>query len=507
MATAQLVENDAVATISQLASLRLKPMAGEILTRAKGRQGITLSEFNALIPTGLMRDTAKLRETIGELHTMLASLNIEIVSGKKEKLLRANYSPEEFILPQKKRKELKVSRRPRKSRFWSDWSSNQDDDSGEDGGVDGKADYASILEEGRFTKNIEVGEYLDSERLEIDTIPDEDWIYLGSKGDPLALYHRELKYWPVLKPGEELKLAKMLAEGSFEARNRMIQHNLRLVLSVAKRYHCDGMEFADLVQEGNIGLMIAVEKFDYTKGFRFSTYAVWWIRQAIARAVMDKSETIRVPVHMCELRNKVLRVAAELASDLGAIPEMELIAERLGIPVSQVEKAMHVAGLRNPLFLEESYSNGSAFGGESSCLGDIIADKGVMNARTMVTAKEEIESSLDNLHELLYILDRLGNVSQRDKKIFRKRYGLDGSFNRMTYDRISLDYGVTRQAIDQVMKRAWEKIVPFLPSMDHGKLIGEVNRIVALEKLIGEKAVLVQPEADSVFRALTLRSR
>ncbi|MDD5226229.1 MAG: sigma-70 family RNA polymerase sigma factor [Candidatus Omnitrophica bacterium] len=505
VATAQLVENDAAAITSQLASLQLKPLAGEILTRAKGRQGMTLPEFNALIPSILMRDTAKLRQTIIELHAMLTSLNIEIVSGKTEKLLRANYPPEEFALPEWRQPETtRPSRgRPRKIREWTD--NDQDDEPDTDYVLDGKNDFASIVETGFFTKTDDVGDYLDKDNIEVETIPDEDWIYLDSKGDPLALYHRELTHWPVLKPGEELKLAKMVTEGNLNARNRMIQHNLRLVLSVAKRYcWCEGMEYADLVQEGNIGLMIAVEKFDYTKGFKFSTYATWWIRQHIARAILDKGQTIRVPVHLCELRNKVLRVAEELAVSLGIIPEPEDIAAQLDVPVSKVKNALHAAGLINTISLDASYYTDNVPDHNEGVLGDVTADHGDVSACMMVEAKEELEAALDNIHELLYVLDRLGGVSERNREIFRKFYGLDGSLSRRTLDSTSQDYGITRERVRQVIGRMWKRIKIFGIDMDHNALCEEIKQVHDLESIIGEPAQLVQPEPDPVFKPLTL---
>jgi len=503
VATTQLVENDAAAIISQLASLQLKPMAGEILTRAKERKGMTLSEFNALIPTSLMRDAAGLRQTIVELHTLLVSLNIEIVSGKTEKLLRASYPSEEFNLPERKRPEMEKRGRSRKTRDWSDHGHDEDSDTAYT--LDGKTDFASILDDGRFTKTDGVEGYLDDDTFGVQTIPDADWIYLDSKGDPLALYHRDLTHWPVLKPGEELKLAKMVAEGNATARNRMIQHNLRLVLSVAKRYRwCEGMEYADLVQEGNIGLMVAVEKFDYTKGFKFSTYAMWWIRQAISRSIMNDAEVIRVPVHVGELRKKVLRVAEELAASMGTIPDAEDIAAQLDIPVNKVKDALHTFGLSNPLSLDASYHTDHVSNNDVGVLGDVTADHGDVDACTMIEAKEELEVALDNVREVLYVLDRLGGVPKRNGDIFRKFYGLEGSFSRRTLESTGQGYGITRERVRQVIGRLWEQIAAFGIDMDHNSLRAEIMRITELERIIGEPAKLVQPEPDPVFKPLTL---
>ena len=259
-------------------------------------------------------------------------------------------------------------------------------------------------------------------------------------GDPVRMYLKEIGKVPLLTPEEEQELAKRMAEGDEEAKRRMAEANLRLVVSIAKRYVGRGMLFLDLIQEGNLGLIKAVEKFDYTKGYKFSTYATWWIRQAITRAIADQARTIRIPVHMVETINKVIRVSRQLLQELGHDPSAEEIAAEMNMPVDKVRDILKIA--QEPVSLETPIGEE-----EDSHLGDFIPDE---------DASEPSEAASFSLlkEQLMEVLDTL---TPREKKVLELRFGIVDGRTR-TLEEVGKEFNVTRERIRQIEAKALRKL-------------------------------------------------
>ena len=262
----------------------------------------------------------------------------------------------------------------------------------------------------------------------------------GNAEDPVRMYLKEIGRIPLLSSEEEIELAKRMEQGDAEAKRTLSEANLRLVVSIAKRYVGRGMQFLDLIQEGNLGLMKAVEKFDYTKGFKFSTYATWWIRQAITRAIADQARTIRIPVHMVETINKQVRATRQLLQKLGREPTPEEIAEHLGCSVERVREIQKIA--QDPVSLETPIGEE-----EDSHLGDFIEDN------TALSPSDVAESNM--LKEQL--VQVLNTLTPREEKVLRLRYGLDDSHPR-TLEEVGKEFNVTRERIRQIEAKALRKL-------------------------------------------------
>ena len=265
-----------------------------------------------------------------------------------------------------------------------------------------------------------------------------------SSDDPVRLYLKEIGKYPLLTTDEEIALAKQIAEGTPEeqaaAKKKLSEANLRLVVSIAKRYVGRGMQFLDLIQEGNLGLIKAAEKFDYTKGYKFSTYATWWVRQAITRAIADQARTIRIPVHMVETINKLIRVNRQLAQELGRDPTPAEIAKEMGISESKVREIIKIA--QEPVSLETPIGEE-----EDSHLGDFIEDE---NA----PAPAEVASNAMMREQLQEVLHTL---TPREEKVIRLRFGLeDGQAH--TLEEVGKEFNVTRERIRQIEAKALRKI-------------------------------------------------
>ena len=258
--------------------------------------------------------------------------------------------------------------------------------------------------------------------------------------DPDKIYLKEIGRVPLLSPDEETELAKRMAEGDSYAKKRLSEANLRLVVSIAKKYVGRGMQFLDLIQEGNLGLLKAVEKFDYTKGFKFSTYATWWIRQAITRAIADQARTIRIPVHMVETITKVKKVSSQLLHETGHDPSAEEIADKLEMPAERVREIMRIA--QDPVSLETPIGEE-----EDSHLGDFIPDDDApapADAASLMLLKEQLNEVLSTL-------------TDREAKVLRLRFGLEDGRSR-TLEEVGKEFDVTRERIRQIEAKALRKL-------------------------------------------------
>ena len=277
-------------------------------------------------------------------------------------------------------------------------------------------------------------EDVDVEHIDL-TVPDG-----VSIEDPVRMYLKEIGKVPLLSAEEEIELAQRMENGDEEAKKKLAEANLRLVVSIAKRYVGRGMLFLDLIQEGNLGLIKAVEKFDYRKGYKFSTYATWWIRQAITRAIADQARTIRIPVHMVETINKLIRVSRQLLQELGREPLPEEIAEEMDIPVERVREILKIS--QEPVSLETPIGEE-----EDSHLGDFIQDENVpvpAEAAAFTLLKEQL-------------VEVLGTLTEREQKVLRLRFGLDDGRAR-TLEEVGKEFKVTRERIRQIEAKALRKL-------------------------------------------------
>lgn len=315
------------------------------------------------------------------------------------------------------------------------------------------------LEEEQFEKILEILEQnaVDVLRITEDDVDDEEIILTDEDEvdvenldlsvpdginieDPVRMYLKEIGKVPLLSAEEEIELAKRMELGDQEAKKRLAEANLRLVVSIAKRYVGRGMLFLDLIQEGNLGLIKAVEKFDYRKGYKFSTYATWWIRQAITRAIADQARTIRIPVHMVETINKLIRVSRQLLQELGREPSPEEIADEMNMPVERVREILKIS--QEPVSLETPIGEE-----EDSHLGDFIQDDNVpvpADAAAFTLLKEQL-------------VEVLGTLTEREQKVLRLRFGLDDGRAR-TLEEVGKEFNVTRERIRQIEAKALRKL-------------------------------------------------
>ena len=317
------------------------------------------------------------------------------------------------------------------------------------------------LNEEQFDKLLELLEQSGVDVLRItgddDDIPDEELLLSDedevdmenidlsvpdgvSIEDPVRMYLKEIGKVPLLSAEEEIELAQRMENGDEDAKKRLAEANLRLVVSIAKRYVGRGMLFLDLIQEGNLGLIKAVEKFDYRKGYKFSTYATWWIRQAITRAIADQARTIRIPVHMVETINKLIRVSRQLLQELGREPTPEEIAEEMNMPVERVREILKIS--QEPVSLETPIGEE-----EDSHLGDFIQDDNVpvpADAAAFSLLKEQLN-------------EVLGTLTEREQKVLRLRFGLDDGRAR-TLEEVGKEFNVTRERIRQIEAKALRKL-------------------------------------------------
>lgn len=298
----------------------------------------------------------------------------------------------------------------------------------------------------RFQKEKEADDLLlepdDADLEEEEDIENIDLSVPDSVGvdDPVRMYLKEIGKVPLLTTEQEVALAKRMGEGDEEAKKELAEANLRLVVSIAKRYVGRGMQFLDLIQEGNLGLIKAVEKFDYTKGYKFSTYATWWIRQAITRAIADQARTIRIPVHMVETINRLLRAQRQLVQDLGREPTLEELSKFMDLPVARVREIQKIS--QEPVSLETPIGEE-----DDSHLGDFIQDENMpvpMDAAAFTLLREQL-------------IEVLGSLTEREQKVLRLRFGLDDGRAR-TLEEVGKEFNVTRERIRQIEAKALRKL-------------------------------------------------
>lgn len=310
--------------------------------------------------------------------------------------------------------------------------------------------YLRLLKyEATATESKEVIEYLENKGIKInystnENVEDVDIDKIISQvnvDDPVKMYLKDIGKVPLLSGDEEIELAKRMAEGDEDAKAKLCEANLRLVVSIAKRYVArTSMQFLDLIQEGNLGLLKAVEKFDFTKGFRFSTYATWWIRQSITRAIADQARTIRIPVHMVETINKLIRVSRQLLQTLGRDPTSAEIAEKMGISEERVCEIQKIA--QDPVSLENPVGEE-----DDSKIADFVVDESIkspVEAASQLILKEQLLAAIDTL-------------TPREQKVIRLRYGLDDSHPR-TLEEVGKEFNVTRERIRQIEAKALRKL-------------------------------------------------
>ena len=308
--------------------------------------------------------------------------------------------------------------------------------------IDGNVEIVDDTEAGEMIgeEPADLEEDLDKDDAELDLETELSVPEGIAVDDPVRMYLKEIGRVPLLTADEEIELARRMEAGDESARHRLEEANLRLVVSIAKRYIGRGMLFLDLIQEGNLGLLKAVEKFDYSKGYKFSTYATWWIRQAITRAIADQARTIRIPVHMVETINKYIRISRQLLQDLGRDPTAEEVAKEMGLSTLRVREIMKIA--QEPVSLETPIGEE-----EDSHLGDFIEDEAALDpadAASVMLLKEQITEVLRTL-------------APREAEVLRLRFGLEDGRSR-TLEEVGQSFGVTRERIRQIEAKALRKL-------------------------------------------------
>ena len=409
----------------------------------KTYETMTPEELSAAADALLAEDAAG----HSDLDDVIDEEGVRIAVPRSAKMKKPAKTPEEQIeaLMKKGRKNGKLTQNDLKvldklglseealDKFYEDLETNNIDIDIPD------ADILPPLDDDLLPEIEEIAEIEEVTEEELNADPDS-LADTFSTDDPVRMYLKEIGKVPLLTPEEEVDLATRMADGDEVAKQRMTEANLRLVVSIAKRYVGRGMLFLDLIQEGNLGLINAVEKFDYTKGYKFSTYATWWIRQAITRAIADQARTIRIPVHMVETINKTIRVSRQLLQELGHDPTAEEIAEEMDMPVDKVRDILKIA--QEPVSLETPIGEE-----EDSHLGDFIPDEDASEpaeAASFSLLREQLEEVLDTL-------------APREKKVLELRFGIVDGRTR-TLEEVGKEFNVTRERIRQIEAKALRKL-------------------------------------------------
>lgn len=421
----------------------LLPTAYEVLQVAVDRGKISTRELSALIPSSVMRDRPQFVSTVTWFKTLLPTINVVLVTGAEEIQFKQQFPAR---LP--RRKSLRY----------------------------------------RGVSRLKYGNALEELAEDLDKLGRVEDFYPYHSEDVLVPYFREMGGFKILPLELQLQLGKkMVEEDSLEARDELVKHNLRLVPWIAKRFMGRGLDLADLIQEGNVGLIIAAEHFDYKRGLTFPTYAVWWIKQAIQRALMNTVDIIRLPVHMWELRSRVLNACANLALGSNRFPAAEEVAEHLDLPVKVVKRLLEYFNL-TPVYLDDTVEVNPYKGDNGSESHGFTADPKILTAVHRIEAREELDASLQKVRRVLEVLPtiQVGEDDQRNEKIFRVFYGLNGNLERQTLETVGYQFGITRERVRQIVEIAWFQLDAAGLPMDHFALSKEIERIHAIANILGE---------------------
>ncbi|HSE35356.1 MAG TPA: RNA polymerase sigma factor RpoD/SigA [Candidatus Paceibacterota bacterium] len=297
-------------------------------------------------------------------------------------------------------------------------------------------------------------------------------------------YYQACRKYPLLSKEQEQELSRRVCEdGDLSARNELVCHNLRLVRSVARRYAWSKLPFADLIQEGNLGLITAAEKFDWRVGTRFTTYAYWWIRQAVTRAILQYSDVIRLPVHIGMLRLNILQAIDRMCIDGGRIPTPEAIAEYLDTPLPAVKNALRAMHLQNPIPLDGIPRSGEE--GDEINLQDLVADPNGADPSVILEAKQELLAIYNDLRIILDAIKELPGNRERNITVFKEMHGLGPSGEKRTLEEVGQEFGVTRERIRQILLRIFESLAEQGIEVDQQALRDHLWRVQELEKLSG----------------------
>jgi len=467
----------------------LKPEALEILLAAQARGHISPQQIGALVLAEISQDTEKLRPAMRWITQLLGAIGIKIVIGEVHYKKPESHSP---VTSYSRRQEEASSTQGRLLVLFNSTGISTEpskealleverDEEGTDGEEDG-----NVEDDGEFVPKF---------------IFDQE----SGVSNP---YYRQAKNHKFLKHPELLELSRRWhTHGDYEARNIIVVHNLRLSMKIAAHYMGRGLDYDDLVQEGNLGLMLAAERFDPERGFHFTTYATWWVRHHITRAIQNFKNIIRMPVHAIEALNKVLKITCELGMELQREPMLEEIAARAETDIATVKKILH--HLKVPVVsLEElAYSSSSRDG--DATIGDLARDLVFPSPRTALEAKEDLERASLTIRTLLATIKALP-ISEKAKTAFSMYYGLDGHPEGTTLESVAQTsgFGVTRERIRQMNTKVWEKLAEYGVSMNDEKLVAALNRVHDLENIVGNEAdlsplteAMVLNEVSSVFNS------
>lgn len=454
-----------------LADMNLRPDAKQILLQAKDSGTISPEEITRMIPAATVKDRSKLRDAIQRITKLLVAINVKITIEVVHKHVHVHKHIHESTPRPKREKpaELNENEEEAYSRMFPKGTEDLS-----------KKDFDPELDA------LPEMEAIAAEEDEETTLESD-----FEAKDESNFYYRATKRYPLLTSAEETELAQRVESGDINARNKFMLHNLRLVLRIAgyRRYQNRGLDYDDLVQEGNIGLLKAVEKFDYRKGFKFSTYATWWIRQSITRAISDFGGTIRQPVHVSEARNKILKIMLNLATELQREPLIEEIAASANVKVPVVKQILTNLNFQYQSLDEIIATDNSKNEGSEKTLYDGMSDSSILAPDVHLQAQETRQEATYNIGLVLETLNSLP-ISDRNKDAFRLYYSLDSVSEGLTLQDIGEKYGITRERIRQINAKIWEALNARGINLDEERLMACLYRLNELDKLVGFETVL-----------------
>ncbi|OHA20204.1 MAG: hypothetical protein A2849_04110 [Candidatus Taylorbacteria bacterium RIFCSPHIGHO2_01_FULL_51_15] len=468
----------------------LVPDALGILLAAKAKGHISPQQIGALIPAEISRDNAKLRTTMRWIIQLLRAINVKIVIGEVHYKKPESQSPETSY---SRRSESPSSNRGKLPALFNSTGINY--------AVSEGPSKEALLE----MEEDKEAEGEESKRADSNGEFIPKFIFDSESGVSNP-YYRAVKDHKFLKHQDLLELARRWhMHGDYEARNTIVVHNLRLSMKIAAHYVGRGLDYDDLVQEGNIGLMVAAERFNPEPGFHFTTYATWWVRSKITTAIRDQRDTIRSPAHVHEAYNKVLKITCELAAELQREPTLEEVAARAELEIDKVKKILHQ--LKVPVVSLEELAYSASSKDSDVTIGDHIIDNWFPSAVTALEAKEDLERASLTIRTLLATIKALP-ISEKAKTAFSMYYGLDGHPEGATLESIAetSGFGVTRERIGQMNAKVWKKLAEFGVSMNDEKLVAAITRVHDLENIVGNEAdlsplteAMVLNQVSSVF--------